>query len=120
MPRLPRALLRLPAVAAPTPAPLLTRLAPRSTSTLLRAPPASFARPLISRISLTSVPTTTTTTATLLERLGGGRTRTFGMEYQPSQRKRKRKHGFLTRNRTRLGRKTLANRRLKGRRFLSH
>ncbi|KAK4688980.1 large subunit ribosomal protein L34, partial [Tremellales sp. Uapishka_1] len=46
---------------------------------------------------------------------------TYGMEYQPSQRKRKRKHGFLARARGgKLGRRTLRNRREKGRRFLSH
>lgn len=43
-----------------------------------------------------------------------------GMEYQPSQRKRKRKHGFLARKRSVTGRKILVRRLLKGRRDLTH
>ena len=43
-----------------------------------------------------------------------------GTEYQPSQRKRKRKHGFLARKRSHGGRKILIRRMTKGRKFLSH
>ena len=43
-----------------------------------------------------------------------------GTEYQPSQRKRKRKHGFLARKRCRGGRKILIRRMNKRRKFLSH
>ncbi|THH08233.1 hypothetical protein EW145_g2852 [Phellinidium pouzarii] len=43
-----------------------------------------------------------------------------GTEYQPSQRKRKRKFGFLARKRSVTGRKILVRRRAKGRKYLSH
>ena len=44
----------------------------------------------------------------------------YGMEYQPNNYQRKRKHGFLKRNKTRAGRLILEKRRKKGRKFLSH
>ncbi|KAF9458439.1 ribosomal protein L34-domain-containing protein [Collybia nuda] len=43
-----------------------------------------------------------------------------GNEYQPSQRKRKRKHGFLARKRSLGGRRILGRRLTKGRKYLSH
>jgi large subunit ribosomal protein L34 len=39
--------------------------------------------------------------------------------YQPNKSRRAKKHGFLSRNATRTGRKTLARRRLKGRHKLT-
>ncbi|ETW82927.1 hypothetical protein HETIRDRAFT_28844, partial [Heterobasidion irregulare TC 32-1] len=48
------------------------------------------------------------------------RFRARGNEYQPSQRVRKRRHGFLARKRSVGGRKILARRREKGRLYLTH
>eukprot|EP00126_Sphaerothecum_destruens_P015564 Sdes_comp9583_c0_seq1m1066 len=44
----------------------------------------------------------------------------YGMEYQPSTVRRKRKHGFLARAKSVGGRKVLARRLAKGRKYLSY
>ncbi|KTW27473.1 ribosomal protein L34 [Pneumocystis jirovecii RU7] len=48
------------------------------------------------------------------------RFRTYGREYQPSNRVRKRRHGFLARKRSVGGRKILARRIAKKRKYLTH
>ncbi|SNX83631.1 related to 50S ribosomal protein L34 [Melanopsichium pennsylvanicum] len=48
------------------------------------------------------------------------RTVTYGSEYQPSQRIRKRRHGFLSRIKTKNGRKTIMRRKFRGKAKLSH
>ena len=57
-------------------------------------------------------------------RLGIGmeqrRWKTLGRTYQPSNRKRKNRHGFLKRTRSKGGMMMLKRRQLKGRRYLSH
>ena len=116
----------------PTPS-LLTSLgqSSRSVSALLRpsSSPVSMIRP--TSISQTTT-NNTSTISTLLSSIPGSgrlshrqptqiRTLAYGAMYQPSQRKRKRKHGFLSRSKGgRLGKKTLARRLARGRRFLSH
>ena len=69
-----------------------------------------------SRISLNNVPATGVNLLELIQIRGAK----YGMEYQPNNLKRKRKHGYLKRIRTPSGRKILERRKAKGRKWLSH
>ncbi|CAE6415589.1 unnamed protein product [Rhizoctonia solani] len=120
---------------------LLVRILPR----LIRPIPQTLPRPSVPRISQTSP--TAPSFSPILSRLGPSLSAAFrrptisaplgigsgsvlgallqarhshGDEYQPSQRVRKRRHGFLARKRKRTGRKVLARRKAKGRRSLTH
>ncbi|GAA5915458.1 hypothetical protein JCM6882_007898 [Rhodosporidiobolus microsporus] len=138
MPRLPRTLPSLRAVLASTPSssfisaarPLPTASASRalSTSTLYR-PTAltsfslhSSLRPSLSPSPLASSSSSSTLLPSLSAQQPAGQIRTavYGAEYQPSQIKRKRTHGFLARKRSKNGRKVLMRRWSKGRKYLSH
>lgn len=69
-----------------------------------------------SRILLNSIPATRVSLLEVVQIRGAK----YGMEYQPNNLKRKRKHGYLKRIRTPGGRKILERRKAKGRKWLSH
>ncbi|GAA5854039.1 hypothetical protein JCM5353_003745 [Sporobolomyces roseus] len=99
----------------------------QSFSTLFRSAP-SPTRSLLSSVRPSLVPSSSSQLSSpilsLLSQTSSGdqqkRFAVYGAEYQPSQVRRKRKHGFLVRKRSKNGRKTLMRRWAKGRKFLSH
>lgn len=127
MPRIPRALANLvargPLLAVGTSGQsyLTTRIA-----RLAFSPSIPFTQPAIPNYALSlgrlsnPIPTTQSYNSLILGSLTQLRCAQRGAEYQPSQRKRKRRHGFLARKRSLHGRKILVRRMIKGRKYLSH
>ncbi|KAJ6475203.1 ribosomal protein L34-domain-containing protein [Mycena vitilis] len=114
MPRIPRPLLQLLAHPPRMPPAVIPR--PSFTSTVLKHTPLRLARPQFLPLFVPSVCPTSPVLASLQQL----RYAKMGHEYQPSQRVRKRRHGFLARKKSAGGRKILARRRAKGRKYLSH
>ncbi|KAF8170169.1 ribosomal protein L34-domain-containing protein [Mycena galopus ATCC 62051] len=114
MPRIPRALLQLLA----HPPRLAPAIGPRPCliGTALQNTPLRLSRPQFLPLFAPSIGAPSPVLASLQQL----RYAKMGHEYQPSQRVRKRRHGFLARKRSAGGRKILARRRAKGRKYLTH
>jgi len=82
---------------------------------IFRPPPSQTSAPVL-RQSLDLLPSITSHPSLALVQVRHAARDTFN----PSHRVRKRRHGFLSRLRTRNGRKTLKRRKAKGRNTLSH
>ncbi|GAA5957426.1 hypothetical protein JCM8115_006986 [Rhodotorula mucilaginosa] len=88
-----------------------------SSSSSSSSPSASSSSPILALLAATtSSPSSSTLGGSTLQK----RFAVYGSEYQPSQRVRKRKHGFLARKKSKGGRKILIRRFAKGRKYLSH
>lgn len=116
MPRIPRVLAQL--LARPPRLPTASVIARPSLSTIClpNPTPLLFSRPAFLPLSAPPVWASSPVLGSLIQLRHAQR----GNEYQPSQRKRKRKHGFLARKRSLGGRKVLIRRMEKGRKYLSH
>ncbi|KAJ7045356.1 ribosomal protein L34-domain-containing protein [Mycena alexandri] len=114
MPRIPRPLLQLLA----RPPPLPNAIAPRAilAGTVLQHTPLRLARPQFLPLFVPAVCTPSPVLASLQQL----RYAKMGHEFQPSQRVRKRRHGFLARKKSLGGRKIIARRRAKGRKYLTY
>jgi large subunit ribosomal protein L34 len=119
MPRLLQSLARLLTAAPPTLNPSLSAIA-RPLSIVARTTPAASVATLpfiFSFFAANRVRPLLTPFQVAAQQV---RWRSLGAEYQPSQRVRKRRHGFLARKRSVSGQKILIRRRAKGRKFLTH
>ncbi|KAJ7124865.1 ribosomal protein L34-domain-containing protein [Mycena epipterygia] len=114
MPRIPAKLLQL--LAHPPRLPSVIAARPCRAGTVLQNTPLRLSRPQFSPLFVPPIYSPSPVLASLQQL----RYAKLGHEYQPSQRVRKRRHGFLSRKRSAGGRKIIARRRAKGRKYITH